>query len=158
MSAFDHTVDFANWWTRTFPGTQCPAVPKKPEQLGLSARMALESDNPILFQNLFGGLGSTNLPADTVMRRNSGQLQASDIPHLRAAGLEYEAQQLEQQSQRLMDQRMADQALSSRENYNEAMARSKAWSESGILARMGHTPLTPDQIAENRRRYGITGR
>ena len=158
MSAFDHTVDFANWWTRTFPGTQCPAVPKKPEQLGLSARMALEQDNPILFQNLFGGMGSTNLPADTVMRRNSGQLQASDIPHLRAAGLEYEAQQLEQQSQWLMDQRMADQALSSRENYQEAMARSKAWSDSGILARMGHTPLTPEHIAENRRRYGITGR
>ena len=158
MSAFDHTVDFANWWTRTFPGTQCPAVPKKPEQLGLSARMALEQDNPILFQNLFGGMGSTNLPADTVMRRNSGQLQASDIPHLRAAGLEYEAQQLEQQSQRLMDQRIADQALSSRENYQEAMARSKAWNEAGILARMGHTPLTPEQIADNRRRYGITGR
>ena len=158
MSAFDHTVDFANWWTRTFPGTQCPALPKKPEQLGMSARMALEQDNPILFQNLFGGLGSTNLPADTVMRRNSGQLQGSDVPHLRAAGLEYEAQQLEQQVQRQMDQRMADQALSSRENYKEAMARSKAWSDSGILARMGHTPLTPEQIADNRRRYGITGR
>ena len=158
MSAFDHTVDFANWWARTFPGTQCPAVPKKPEQLGLSARMALELDNPILFQNLFGGIGSTNLPADTVMRRNSGQLQGSDVPHLRAAGLEYEAQQLEQQVQRQMDQRMADQALSSRENYKEAMARSKAWSDSGILARMGHTPLTPEQIADNRRRYGITGR
>ena len=158
MSAFDHTVDFANWWTRTFPGTQCPAVPKKPDQLGLSARMALEQDNPILFQNLFGGLGSTNLPADTVMRRNSGQLQASDIPHLRAAGLEYEAQQLEQQTQPLMDQRMADQALSSRQNYQEAMARSKAWSDSGILARMGHTPLDPQVIAENRRKWGIKGR
>ena len=158
MSAFDHTVDFANWWTRTFPGTQCPAVPKTPEDLGLSARMALESDAPILFQNLFGSHGSKNLPADTVMRRNSGQLQASDIPHLRAAGLEYEAQQLEQQSQRLMDQRMADQALSSRENYVQAMARSKAWNESGILARMGHTPLDPQVIAENRRKWGITGR
>ena len=158
MSAFDHTVDFANWWTRTFPGTQCPAVPKTPEDLGLSARMALESDAPILFQNLFGSHGSKNLPADTVMRRNSGQLQASDIPHLRAAGLEYEAQQLEQQSQRLMDQRMADQALSSRENYQQAMARSKAWNESGILARMGHTPLDPQVIAENRRKWGITGR
>ena len=70
MSAFDHTVDFANWWTRTFPGTQCPALPKKPEDLGLSARMAMEQDHPILFQNLFAGVGSTNLPADTVMRRN----------------------------------------------------------------------------------------
>ena len=158
MSAFDHTVDFANWWTRTFPGTQCPAVPKKPEQLGLSARMALEQDNPILFQNLFGGMGSTNLPADTVMRRNSGQLQASDIPHLRAAGLEYEAQQLEQQVQRQMDQRMADQALSSRENYREAMARSQAWNESGLLARLSQTPLDPPVIAENRRKWGIKGR
>ena len=156
MSAFDHTVDFANWWTRTFPGTQCPPVPKKPDQLGLSARMALEQDNPILFQNLFGGIGSTNMPADTVARRNSGQLQASDIPHLRAAGLEYEAQQLEQQSQRLMDQRMADQALSSRENYQQAMARSKAWSESGILARMGHTPIDPAVAAANRRKWGIS--
>ena len=158
MSAFDHTVDFANWWTRTFPGTQCPALPKKPEQLGLSARMALEQDNPILFQNLFGGMGSTNLPADTVMRRNSGQLQGSDIPHLRAAGLEFEAQQLEQQVQQQMDQRIADQALSSRENYQQAMARSAQWSEMGILQRLGHEPLTPEQIADNRRRYGITGR
>ena len=58
------------------------------------------------------------------MRRHSGQLQGSDVPHLRAAGLEYEAQQLEQRVQQLLDQRMADQALSSRENYQEAMARS----------------------------------
>ena len=91
MSAFDHTVDFANWWTRTFPGTQYPSLPQKLEQLGLSARMALERDNPILFQNLFGGTGSTNLPADSVMCRNSGQLQGSDVPHPRAAGLECEA-------------------------------------------------------------------
>ena len=116
MSAFDHTIDFANWWTRTFPGTQCPALTKKLEQLGLSARMALEQDNPILFQNLFGGMGSTNLHDDSVMCCNSGQLQGSDVPHLRAAGPEDEAQQLEQQVQREMDRRMADQALSSREN------------------------------------------
>ena len=118
----------------------------------------METDNPTLFQNLFGGLGSTNLPADTVMRRYSGQLQASDIPHLRAASLEYEAQQLEQQTQRLMDQRMADQALSSRENYQQAMARSAQWSEMAVLERMGHQPLTPQQIADNRRRWGIKGR
>ena len=49
MPAFDHTVDFANWWSRTFPGTQCPVLPKKPGDLSLSARMALEQDNPILF-------------------------------------------------------------------------------------------------------------
>ena len=158
MPAFDHTEAFVTWWIRTFPGTQCPVLPKKPDDLTLSALMAMESDNPILFQNLFGSHGSTNLPADTVMRRNSAQLQASDIPHLRAAGLEYEAQQLEQQVQRQMDQRMADQALSSRENYQQAMARNSQWSEMGILERMGHQPLLPEVIAENRRRWGIKGR
>ena len=57
-----------------------------------------------------------------------------------------------------LDSELADQALSSRENYQQAMARSKAWNESGILARMGHTPFTPDQIAENHKRFGMTGR
>lgn len=53
---------------------------------------------------------------------------------------------------------MADQVLSSRENYQQAMARSAQWSEMGILERLGHEPLTPQQIADNRRRWGIKGR
>ena len=156
----DHTVNFANWWTRTFPGTPCPPLPKREEELSMTARMAMTAENPTLFQNLFskGGSGSAPMPADTVSRRNSGQLQGSDIPHLRAAGLEFEAQQLEQRVQQQMDQRMADQALSSSENYQQAMARSAQWSEMGILERMGHEPLSPQQIADNRRRWGIKGR
>ena len=156
----DHTVDFANWWTRTFPGTPCPPLPKREEELPMTARMAMTAENPALFQLLFskGGSGSVPMPADTVSRRNSGQLQGSDIPHLRAAGLEFEAQQLEQRVQQQMDQRMADQALSSRENYQQAMARSAQWSEMGILERLGHEHLTPQQIADNRRRWGIKGR
>ena len=55
-----------------------------------------------------------------------------------------------------MDQRMADQALSSRENYQQAIARSKAWSESGILARIGQTPIDPAIAASNRRKWGIS--
>ena len=156
MSVFDHTIDFANWWTCTYPGIQFLPLPNKPEQLGLSARMALELGNPILFQNLFRGTGSTNLPADAVVRRNSGQLQGSDVPHLRAVGLEYEAVQLEQRVQQQMDQRMADQALSSRENYQQAIARSKAWSESGILARMGQASIDPAVAARIRCMWGIS--
>ena len=156
----EHTVDFANWWTRTFPGTPCPPLPKREEELSMTATMAMTAENPTLFQNLFSkwGSGSAPMPADTVSRRNSGQLQGSDIPHLRAAGLEFEAQQLEQRVQQQMDQRMADQALSSSENYQQAMARSAQWSEMGILERMGHEPLSPQQIADNRRRWGIKGR
>ena len=157
MPAFDHTEAFATWWSRTFPGTQCPVLPKKPDDLTLSARMAMESDNPILYQNLFGGIGSTNLPADTVMRRNSAQLQASDIPHLRAAGLEYEAQQLERQMEREEAQRIGEQTLASRQNFESERARFAAYNEQGLLGRMLNNPLTPDQIAANRRKYGIKG-
>ncbi len=55
--------------------------------------MNLKSNSPALYQNLFGGggKGSAPLPADTVARRNSCQLQAGDIQHLRSAGLEWEA-------------------------------------------------------------------
>ena len=100
---------------------------------------------------------SAAIPADTVARRNNNQLQAGDAQHLRSAGLEWEAQELERRVQREMDQRMADQALSSRENYQQAMAKNRAWSEMGILERMGHQPLSPELIAANRRRWGITG-
>lgn len=157
MPAFDHTVDFANWWSRTFPGAQCPVLPKKPDDLTLSARMAMETDNPILYQNLFGGIGSTSMPADTVMRRNSAQLQASDIPHLRAAGLEYEAQELERQMEREEAQRIGEQTLASRQNFEQERARYAAYQEQGLLGRMLNNPLTPDQIAANRRKYGIKG-
>ena len=158
MSAFDHTVDFANWWTRTFPGTQCPAVPKTPEDLGLSARMALESDAPILFQNLFGSHGSKNLPADTVMRRNSGQLQESDIPFLRAAGLHYEAAQVGQQVQRQQDQRLADQAAAEAAASKEQRAFYQQWNNASFGERLAMSGgPSPEAIAQAREMWGITG-
>ena len=51
-------------------------------------------------------------------------------------------------------QRIADQTLASRQNYEQERARFAAYNEQGLLARMLSTPLTPDQIAANRRRYG----
>ena len=63
MQSIDHSWAFAEWWANTFPGTQCPPLPKKRGDLGLTAEMALQSDNPALFQNLFGngGLGSGSM-------------------------------------------------------------------------------------------------
>ena len=52
---------------------------------------------------------------------------------------------------------MADQALSSRENYQQAMARSADWQQRSLLERMAAEPLSAEQIAANRRRYGVTG-
>ena len=159
MPAFDYTVDFANWWSRTFPAVQCPVLPNSPEQLSLSARMALEQDNPILFQNLFGALGSTNLPADTVARRNSGQLLAQDIPHLRAAGLAGEAEQLQQQTQLQQDQRAADDLvlMQKRNRHNDMAVQTRiAETSHDRWARMLSNPPSPESIAAAKAAWGIT--
>ena len=91
----DHTGAFASFWNREFPDLQCPPVPKKESDLNMTARETLRISDPVLFQNLFsnGGIGSTPLPADTHHRRVTNQLSERDIPHLHAAGLEWEAQQ-----------------------------------------------------------------
>ena len=97
------------------------------------------------------------LPADVSVRLQSGQLQTGDAGALRAAGYEQQARQCERLQQFQQDQRMAEQALDAHENYVHAMVRSAEWQQMGILARKGHEPLTPEQIAANRRRYGVTG-
>ena len=36
------------------------------------------------------------------------------------------------------------------------MKRTAAWQEMGLLERLSRTPLTPEQIDRNRRRYGLS--
>ena len=91
------------------------------------------------------------------VRLNSGQLQPGDAGALRAAGFELQAQQCERLGQAQQDQRMADEISHSRAVYEQGMQRTAQWKEMGILERMGHQPLSPEQIAANRRRYGISG-
>ena len=135
-------------------------LPKKPQDLNITARMTLQSDNPGLYQNLFGngGLGSAPMPADTVARRNSDQLQESDIPHLRAAGLEWEAQQLANRVQRQQDQRLVDVPRAEAEASKAQKERYAAWSNASFLERsaMSGGP-SPEAIAQAREQWGITG-
>ena len=161
FSTLDHTAAFAHWWAHNFPGTPCPPMPKRPEDLGMTARMALSADAPELYQNLFGnsGQGSGAMPADTITRRANGQLEARDIPHLRAAGLEFEAQQLEQQVQRQQDQRLVEQTLASRQAAEAEMARSAIWSDANYMERLAMSGgPSPEAIAQARQMWGITGR
>ncbi|MEC7738054.1 MAG: hypothetical protein VYE46_04160 [Cyanobacteriota bacterium] len=53
--------------------------------------------------------------------------------------------------------RIGEQTLASRQNYEQERARFAAFQEQGLLGRMLNNPLTPDQIAANRRKYGIKG-
>ena len=151
-------VAFANWWATEMKEQACPPVPRKESELSMTAQMAMRATKPELYTALFaGGKDAPRLPADVSVRLNSGQLQPGDAGALRAAGFELQAQQAERLGQLQQDQRMADQALSSRENYEQAMQRTAQWQQMGVLQRMGHEPLTPEQIAANRRRYGVTG-
>ena len=160
IASLDHTAAFANWWANSFPGMPCPPVPKRPDELGLTARMALSAENPALYQNLFGnaGQGTGAMPADTITRRANGQLEARDIPHLRAAGLEFEAQQLEQAVQRQMDQRLVDQTLASRQAADAERARSAQWANASFGERLAMSGgPSPQAVAHARQMWGITG-
>ena len=81
-------------------------------------------------------------------------LQPGDAGALRAAGFEEQAQQCERLGAAAQDQRMAEQIARSREVYAQERQRYARYNEMGLLERLGHAPLTPDQIAANRRRYG----
>ena len=151
-------VAFANWWATEMKGQACPPVPRKLSELSMTAQMAMRATKPELYTALFaGGKDAPRLPADVSVRLNSGQLQPGDAGALRAAGFELQAQQAERLQQLQQDQRMADQIVHSRAVYEQAMERTAAWQEMGLLERMTRTPLTPEQIDRNRRRYGISG-
>ena len=147
---------FAGFWSRNFPELNCPPVPEQLSELGLTAQMAMQSDAPELYTAMFGGKSGYRLPADVSARLESGQLIPGDADDLRAAGLEVQAQQCERLRQAQSDQAMADHIAHSRAVYEQEMERTSDWQSMGILARMSHEPLSPDQISANRRLYGIS--
>ena len=150
-------VAFANWWAREFPDLSCPPVPRQLDELGLTQQMAMRATAPDLYTAMFAGRNEVRLPADVSVRLSAGQLQPGDAGALRAAGFETQAQQCERLGQVQQDQRMADQIVHSRAVYEQAMERTAAWQEMGLLERLSRTPLTPEQIDRNRRRYGVSG-
>jgi hypothetical protein len=147
---------FAGFWGRNFPELTCPPVPEQLSELGLTAQMAMQSDAPELYTAMFAGKSGYRLPADVSARLESGQLVPGDADALRAAGLEVQAQQCERLRQAQSDQAMADHIAHSRAVYQQEMERTSAWQEMGVLQRMAHEPMSPQQIAANRRRYGIS--
>ena len=148
-------VAFANWWAREFPDMSCPPVPRQLDELGLTQQMAMRATAPDLYTAMFTGRNEVRLPADVSVRLSAGQLQPGDAGALRAAGFETHVQQCERLGQAQQDQRMADQISHSRAVYKQDMQRVAEWKEMGLLERMIREPLSPDQIAANRRRYGL---
>lgn len=63
IPTFNYTEQFANFMSKTFPNATCPPLPKKVDDLPATVEMALQNEDPILYQNLFG-VKSGPLPAD----------------------------------------------------------------------------------------------
>ena len=91
-----HTNEFAAFWAKNFD-TPCPPVPKKLDDLNITAREAMRMENPVLFQNLFRQQDMNQMPADVVGRMQNQTFWASDIPILRQYGYEWQARELEKQ-------------------------------------------------------------
>ena len=91
-----HTNEFAAFWAKNFD-TPCPPVPKKLDDLNITAREAMRMENPVLFQNLFRQQDMNQMPADVVGRMQNQTFWASDIPILRRYGYEHQARELEKQ-------------------------------------------------------------
>ena len=119
--------------------------------------MAMRATAPDLYTAMFAGRNELRLPADVSLRLSAGQLQPADAGALRAAGYESQAQACERLPEAQRDQRMAEQIAHSRAVYEQAMKRTAAWQEMGLLERLSRIPLTPEQIDRNRRRYGVSG-
>ena len=143
--------EFARFWRGTFNSMQCPPTPRTPDELQLAPRIALQNwDGGKLYQNLFGlKEGVSRLPADTAERRAKGALVPSDAPHLRSAGLEHEAQQMENWAAELQDLKMQQDAEMSRKEF---LAGQKMYREA-----QGHLGKVNDgAAAQARREWGIT--
>lgn len=154
----NNEASFAAWWQQQMVGQACPPYPSNLSELSLTARMAMQQTAPALYTAMFAGSTEVRLPADVSVRLQSGQLQASDAPVLRSAGYEQQAQECERLAELQQTQSMNDQIAQSRAVYERQLQRTEDWSKMSLMERLAQTPLSADQIAANRRRFGVTGK
>ena len=152
----DHTGAFASFWNREFPDQQCPPLPKSSSDLNMTARETLRMSDPKLFQNLFAA-NNSSLPADVAHRRSIGSNITLDATALEAAGMQWEANELNRRAE-IAEAQLTSQRIDESRQYQALQEqRTKEWQSKGILERMAHQPLDPAVIARNREAWGITG-
>ena len=122
----DYTGRFADFMSKTFPNATCPPLPKKTSDLPATIEMALQNEDPALYQNLFGGKSGA-LPADVQDRFNQNCLLPRDAQALRENGFEYYAQQCEQAGEQINDLRLQQNAEEGRKRYLEALKAQEEW-------------------------------
>ena len=144
---FDEVERFA----QLFPTGECPKFPQAVADLpeNLTQREMIRSAMPELWQRLHGG-GEADLPADVMLRLHKGDLKAGDAEHLKAAGLEAAALEL---NRRLQEEQLA--AMQARmEAEMEAREAAKEQQHAAIeMARMESVALTQRHLAAQNRSF-----
>ena len=143
---------FANFWAKAFPSKPCPAIPKKLEDLGLMEQMAMRSEAPELFQNLYKSDYSA-MPADVATRLRNNQLWAGDEVVLEKYGWTAKAKEMRgqiEEAQRLILEKKI-QETAERNAAREKAIRDKPKGFAGLA------PLSQEQIMKARQEWGISG-
>ena len=143
---------FANFWSKAFPGESCPPLPKKLEDLGLMKQLALKEENPELFQNLFKSDYSA-MPSDVATRLRNNTLWAGDEVVLEKYGWTAKAQEMRAQIEegRRLALEKKTQEMAERNAQRDKAIREKPTGFRGLA------PLTPEQIMQAREKWGISG-
>ena len=147
---------FVSTYQSLFPGTPTPAMPSRPEDLGLSVQLAIRENNPRLWQAMFGGHGAP-LPADIAMRMAKGDIYPEDASALRASNYDEWAAVADQHRESILER--ARQATREREKaiHQEQVKRQQQWAEMSLLERMSASPVSEVVAAQARQQWGITG-
>ena len=153
-----HLEEWVKFHQTTFPDKPVPAYPTKKDDISFSCQLALEGWNEgKLNQNLFGNKTvGAGLAGDVQLRLQQNALLPTDGDAIRKANLTFYANQCDEAARRTDDVALAKQARLSAER---AAAETKARAEFAALP-LGHPAKapSPEQIAQTREQWGITGR
>ena len=149
--------EFVKFWLANFE-SEVPKIPTNPNELTITAQEKMrEWKNGALYQNLFKtSLDSNELPADLQLRLEQNALWVEDMQRLRDHGWEAEAQKIEEAKQKFEQQKFEKEIAASQERQKLQQQKRDAWQNMSLLERMHAEQITPEQIAKNRKRYGMS--
>ena len=152
----DNLAAFVSTYQNLFPGVPLPQMPKRPEDLSMTVALAIRDNNPVLWQNMFGGQGAP-LPADVQQRLLTGEVYPEDAQALRAAHMDAYAAEADRQRESIIERSREATRAREQEAYQASVARSEEFRSMGIMGRMASSPLSANAIAQARAQWGITG-
>ena len=153
-----HLEEWVRFCQTTFPDKSVPPYPAQKSELPFTYQLALDEWNEgKLSQNLFASKTTgAGLPADVALRLQQNALLPTDGDVLRKANLTFYANQCDEAAARTDAVALEKAARLSAER---AAQEAKARAEFAALP-LGHPAKapSPEQIAQTREQWGITGR